>query len=120
MIKEEIRVLAFTSCGHCPLAIVKLKGKCEPMEVYCPLQKEAETGLPKLVYETSYIGNLHPDCPLPTLPQLTNQCSGMSSEEAKEFMEYCNRVRGVYRYGQGTNTKKDLKAAMPNLVEKRS
>ena len=110
---KSIRVLAFTSCGHCPLAIVELKGKCKPMEVYCPLQKE--DGHPKLVYETSYIGSLHDDCPLPTVEQFRSAYSKrLSLADAVEFVELCNRVRGVYRYGQGTNTKKELDDAMPN------
>ena len=111
--EKSIRVLAFTSCGHCPLAIVKLKGKCKPMEVYCPLQRE--DGCPKLVYKTSYIGSLHEDCPLPTIEQFYSTYSKRSSLEGKaEFVELCNRVRGVYRYGQGTNTEKELDDAMPN------
>jgi len=111
---KDIRVLAFTCCGHCPIAIVELRGKCEPMEVYCPLQKDGDTLKPKLIYKTSMISSLHPDCPLPTLAQLEKQCSSKSLKDAKEFIEYCNRVRGVVEFGQGSNTKKDLDEAMPN------
>ena len=82
-----VKMLAFTSCGHCPLAIVKLHGKCEPMDVYCPLQFD-EDGTYKLICQTSYIGKLREDCPLPPLEKWQKKLSELTTKkEQEDFVE---------------------------------
>jgi len=107
-----VKVLAFTSCGHCPLALVKLQGKCKSMKVYCPLQRgEDETF--KLVYETSYIGKLHEGCPLPFAEQWVEQYTALKDKVA--FTERCNRVKFAVSYGQYCPSRDDLKEALPSM-----
>jgi len=78
-----IKILSFTCCGHCPLAIVKLRGKCEPMDVYCPLRFDAD-GTHKKVYSSHLLDKLDLNCPIPSLETWQAKLSELKSKEDRE------------------------------------
>jgi len=79
-----VKMLAFTNCGHCPLAIVKFGKKCEPMNVYCPLQVDGN-GKFKRVFRTSFINKLDPSCPIPSYEKWLERMRGLDESQVEEF-----------------------------------
>lgn len=113
---NKIKVLAFTSCGHCPISRTVLLSKMDGMEVYCFLQLDKKLA-PKLVYKGHYAHVLDEGCPLHTIDQLKSLLGRKKDDNKAELVDKIHRIQFAYQTGpRWCYDVKDLDLAMPNRL----